>query len=105
MSDLASLEQKGLAELAECKDEASLRAWNTRFFGPQGDMTLALKAVGTRPPAERAAYGKEANRVKQTLTAAYEQALAQVDREPDRFRIFPPHFTRLTSFCRRGYNR
>jgi phenylalanyl-tRNA synthetase alpha chain len=37
---------------------------------------LALKEVGKVPPAERRAYGQQANRLKETLTQAYEQALA-----------------------------
>jgi phenylalanyl-tRNA synthetase alpha chain len=76
MSNLASLEQRGLAELQSCADEAGLRAWNTKYFGKQGDVTLALKKVGEVPPAERRAYGQDANRIKETLAQAYETALA-----------------------------
>ena len=53
MSSLASLEQRGLAELQECADEGALRAWNTKYFGKQGEVTLALKRVGEVPPEER----------------------------------------------------
>ncbi|MBX9681658.1 MAG: phenylalanine--tRNA ligase subunit alpha [Gemmataceae bacterium] len=81
MSDLASLEAKARAELAASGDESALRSWNTLYFGPQGEVSVALKAVGTRPPAERAAYGKEANRVKQALVEAYEQRTAQAKEE------------------------
>ena len=77
MSQLASLEQRGLQELHTCADEAALRAWNTRYFGKQGDITLAIKRVGEVPPAERRSYGQEANRLKESLTTAYESALAQ----------------------------
>jgi len=78
MSDLTSLEQRGLAELKVCSDEAALRAWNTRYFGKQGEVVLALKAVGTVPPADRKTYGQEANRVKESLLSAHEVALAAV---------------------------
>jgi phenylalanyl-tRNA synthetase alpha chain len=77
MSSLASLEQCGLQELRDCADEVGLRAWNTKYFGKQGDVTLALKRVGEVAPAERRAYGQDANRVKESLTRAYEAALAQ----------------------------
>jgi phenylalanyl-tRNA synthetase alpha chain len=77
MSELAALEQRGLAELQSCNDEAALRAWHTLFFGKQGEVTLALKRVGECPPAERKAYGQEANRIKTVLTEAYEAALAK----------------------------
>ena len=76
MSDLAALEQRALAELATCKDEPSLRAWNSRYFGKQGEVAVALKHVGAVPPAERKAYGQQANQVKEKLTRAYDEALA-----------------------------
>ena len=53
MSDLASLEQRALAELSACKDEAELRAWHTKYFGKQGEVLLAVKKIGEVPPAER----------------------------------------------------
>ena len=76
MADLASLEQRALAELKSCSDEASLRAWNTKYFGKQGEVIAALKAVGTIPPAERKEYGQKANQLKESLTLAYDKALA-----------------------------
>jgi phenylalanyl-tRNA synthetase alpha chain len=76
MSTLAALLEKALAELKACADEAALRAWNTRYFGKQGEVVLAVKDIGKVPPAERPAFGKEANRIKEGLTAAYDQALA-----------------------------
>jgi phenylalanyl-tRNA synthetase alpha chain len=78
MSDLASLEQRALGELQACANEDALRAWNTRYFGKQGEMALALKKVGEVPPAERKAYGQTANRIKESLTQAHEKAVAQV---------------------------
>jgi phenylalanyl-tRNA synthetase alpha chain len=78
MSELASLEQHGLTELHACADEEALRAWHILYFGkPKGLITVALKKVGESPPAERPAYGLEANRIKVALTEAYEQALAK----------------------------
>lgn len=72
MSELAELEQRALAELDAVADEAALRAWKTKYFGNQGEVLLALKKLQTLPPAEKAAYGKEVNQVKATLTQAYE---------------------------------
>ena len=75
MSDLATLEQRALAELQGCADEAALRAWNTRYFGKQGEVPQALSAIGKIAKEERKAYGQQANQVKEKLTAAYETAL------------------------------
>jgi phenylalanyl-tRNA synthetase alpha chain len=77
MPDLAFLEQQALTELAACPDEAALRAWNTRYFGKQGTVALAMREVGKVPPAERPAYGQKANQVKEKLTAEYEAAFAR----------------------------
>src|SRR5689334_12222177 len=77
MSDLALLEQRALAELPACADEAALRAWNTRYFGKQGEVALAIKDIGKVPPSERRSYGQEANRIKESLLKAYDQALEQ----------------------------
>src|SRR5713101_3976582 len=77
MSNVATLEQRALAELQACSDEAALRHWNSKYFGKQGEVALALKRVGEVPPAERRTYGQEANRVKEALTQAFETALAR----------------------------
>jgi phenylalanyl-tRNA synthetase alpha chain len=76
MSDLADLEQRALAELKACSDEAGLRAWYTRYFGKQGEVSAAVKKVGTVPPDQRKAYGQQANQVKERLTQAHEAAQA-----------------------------
>lgn len=81
MPDLASLERTALEELKACADEPALRAWNTRYFGDQGLVKLAMKEIGKVPQAERKAYGQEANRVKDALTAAHESALAAKHKE------------------------
>src|SRR5205807_2389765 len=75
-TDLADLEQRAVAELAACGDEAALRGWNNKYFGKQGELALALRRIGEVPPADRKAYGQEANRLKEALTHKYEEALA-----------------------------
>src|SRR3954454_22661376 len=76
-TDLAALERQALAELAAAADdEPALRAWNSKYFGKQGELALALRRIGEVPPADRKAYGQDANRIKEALTAKYEEALA-----------------------------
>lgn len=75
LSELAKLEEVGLQELAACRDEASVRAWNTKYFGDKGLMKAALAAIGKVPKEERASYGQEANRIKLALESALAQAL------------------------------
>lgn len=81
MADLLELGKRASAELAACADEAAVRAWNTKYFGKQGEVLAALKDVGKQPPDQRPAYGQEANRVKVALTQAYEEALAKKKEE------------------------
>src|SRR5581483_10532751 len=75
-TDLADLERRALAELAAAGDEAALRGWNSKYFGKVGEIALALRRIGEVPPADRKAYGQEANRIKEALTAKYDEALA-----------------------------
>jgi phenylalanyl-tRNA synthetase alpha chain len=76
MSELASLEQRALADLQSCADEAALRAWNTRYL--KGEIDQAVKKVSTLPTAERPAYGKQANELKKKLTQAHETVAAEL---------------------------
>src|SRR5439155_1225615 len=76
-AELAALQARALAELNAAADEAALRAWNTKYFGKQGEMLLALKKVGSVPPDQRRAYGQQANQVKESLLNAYENAVAR----------------------------
>ena len=73
MDDLSELEKRALAELAECRTDADLRAWAAKYVGEKGALTAALKALGTLPKDQRPAYGQAVNRLKQTLLAAEEQ--------------------------------
>src|SRR5436305_15108131 len=75
-ADLSGLEQRALAELAASADEPALRAWNSKYFGKQGEIALALRRIGEVPAADRKAYGQEANRVMEALTHKYVEALA-----------------------------
>jgi phenylalanyl-tRNA synthetase alpha chain len=77
-ADLSNLEAKALAELNSATDQDGLQAWNTKFFGDKGELTSALKALGTLPKDQRPAYGQAVNRLKQKLLAAEEQKKAAV---------------------------
>lgn len=77
VDELKTLENRALGELKGCPDVPSLRHWNTRYFGKTGEMVSALKRVGEVAPDQRKAYGQEANRIKESLTVAYESALTQ----------------------------
>ncbi len=75
MSDLASLEQRALAELKACADAAALHAWHSKYLGKQGEVNLIFKKVNE--VADKKAFGIQANKVKDTLTSAYDAAEEQ----------------------------
>ena len=67
MSDLDSLKNRALDQLGACSDESTLRAWNSHYFGKNGEMLAALKKVSELPPESRKEYGQQANIVKEQL--------------------------------------
>lgn len=74
--ELLELERRAIAELDSCGDESGLRAWYTKYFGDSGEIKQALSAVAKVAKDQRPAYGKEANRIKESLLAKYESATA-----------------------------
>jgi phenylalanyl-tRNA synthetase alpha chain len=80
VNTIEALEPQALSELAACDSDAALRAWNAKYLGKSGEVTVAVKRVSELPPAERPAYGQAINALKQKLLAA-EAAHAQVLRQ------------------------
>jgi phenylalanyl-tRNA synthetase alpha chain len=76
--ELPELEKRALAELDAAADEAAVRQWHTHWFGDKGELTKALGSIGTLAKDQRAAYGKEVNRVKQVLLTAHEAKQAKI---------------------------
>jgi phenylalanyl-tRNA synthetase alpha chain len=76
MSDLDALQQRALAALKACADEAALHAWNNEYL--EGALREALRSIGKIPPTERKAFGQKANQVKEALTRAKEAKQAEV---------------------------
>lgn len=59
------------ADIGSCSDEESLEALRIKYLGrKQGLVTEALKKISSITPAKRGTYGKEANVLKQEITAA-----------------------------------
>jgi phenylalanyl-tRNA synthetase alpha chain len=75
--ELQALEKQGLEELHACVDEAALRAWNTKYLSEKGLWKAAFGKLNTLPKEEKKAFGEEANRVKKSLSDAYDKAIAE----------------------------
>src|SRR5438132_7735297 len=77
-SDLAAIRDRFHAAIAAVETLDDLTAVRHRFLSrTDGEATLAVKAIASRPPAERRTYGAEANALKKII----EDALAE--READ----------------------
>src|SRR3954469_5460852 len=77
MADLAALEQRALTALKACGDAPALRPWHSHYLGDKGEVPAVFRKMGDIPPAERKAFGQQANQVKDRLTQAYKTALAE----------------------------
>lgn len=71
LEQLDSIYRRALAELNGLTDGEALAEWQRRYLGKKGEVTLLLRATGTLPKEQRAAFGQRANALRDALTAAY----------------------------------
>ena len=72
-AELDQLHDSALAELDSVSDSELLKNWESRFIGKKGQVTDALKKIGSLPAEERADFGRRVNEIKQLLINAYEE--------------------------------
>ncbi|MBI2374241.1 MAG: phenylalanine--tRNA ligase subunit alpha [Deltaproteobacteria bacterium] len=82
--ELADLEASFKNELAAMSTDAHdaaqlLLLLKSSFLGPKGKLTGVLRGLGRLTSEERPAAGREANRVRQTIEAALDQASAEAE--------------------------
>jgi phenylalanyl-tRNA synthetase alpha chain len=80
ISMLRELRARAEADLLVAGDLKRLEAWRIRYLGTKGELTSALKDLGTLPRDERPAAGQAANEAKRALEAAHEERLAELKR-------------------------
>ncbi len=78
MSNLATLSQQALDEVAASSTLAALDEVRVRWLGKKGLLTEQLKSLGALPAAERPAAGARINDAKQVVQAAIEAAEAKL---------------------------
>ena len=81
LEQLDGLERQAQAALATTTSERALAEWSAQYLGRRGKVTEAVRAVGNLPRADRPAYGKRANQVKQRLAEAYQARLEALMRQ------------------------
>src|SRR3954467_2285830 len=70
VSDLASLEQTILADIAAAGDEASLETVRVAALGKKGSISALLSTLGKMSPDERKTQGAAINQAKDKVTEA-----------------------------------
>src|ERR1700755_248756 len=70
MSDLATLEQQILADIAAASDEAALEAVRVAALGKKGSISALLATLGKMSPDERKTQGAAINLAKDKVTQA-----------------------------------
>ena len=81
LEQLEAQYEEALAALAAVNDGDSLHAWEIRYLGKRGSVTLLLRSTGQLPAEERASFGKRANEIKNLLTEAYADREALVQQQ------------------------
>jgi phenylalanyl-tRNA synthetase alpha chain len=71
LEQLDTIYTQAITELDGISDGETLQAWERRYLGKKGEVTLALRAMGSLPKEERAEFGKRANVIKNDLLAAF----------------------------------
>ena len=64
MSEVQSLTETALKDIAEAKDERALDQLRVDYLGKKGQLTGLLKSLGKLPPEERPAAGEKINQAK-----------------------------------------
>jgi phenylalanyl-tRNA synthetase alpha chain len=78
MSDIATLSQQILSDIAAAADEGALETARIAALGRNGTITALLKTLGTITPEERRVQGPLINGLKDKVTAAIEARRAEL---------------------------
>jgi phenylalanyl-tRNA synthetase alpha chain len=79
LDKLKSLKNEALEALETIASEEDLQAWNSKYIGKKGNITLMLRSTGQLPKEDRPAFGKLANQVKVALADAHAARKAIVE--------------------------
>ena len=80
MNDAADLVVRALGAIASSADLATLDAVRVHWLGKKGELTAALKSLGTLPEAERRAAGQAINAAKVQVQNALDARRGELER-------------------------
>jgi phenylalanyl-tRNA synthetase alpha chain len=87
VSELSSVVEQALREVASCSALAALEDCRVKWLGKKGGLTEQLKALGALPASERPAAGARINEAKARVQEAIEARRAQLERSEDEARL------------------
>jgi phenylalanyl-tRNA synthetase alpha chain len=87
VSELASLTERALQEVAASDQLAALDDVRVRWLGKKGTLTEQLKSLGALPASDRPAAGQRINEAKQRVQTALDERRAALERAQDEQRL------------------
>ena len=72
MEKLTDLQARALGQLESIWNNEQLEAWRVEYLGRKGAVSTLFEQIGSLPPQERGAFGKNANAVKQALIRKFQ---------------------------------
>ena len=72
LEKLEELAGEARQRLEKADSSEALEQWHRAYLGPKGSIQLLTRQIGSLPPEERPAFGREVNVVKQSLQKEYE---------------------------------
>jgi phenylalanyl-tRNA synthetase alpha chain len=87
VSDLASVVEQALREIAACGTLAALEDCRVHWLGKKGGLTEQLKALGSLPASERPAAGARINEAKVRVQEAIEARRVALEQLQDEARL------------------
>lgn len=81
LQQLHELEHQAMEALQGVASEEELEAWRLKYLGRKGELTDRLRLVGQLAAEERPGIGREANRIKGALEAAFQARAEALQRE------------------------
>lgn len=73
--------EKVTGEIAKAVTAPALEALRLKYLGRQGELTAALRQLGSLPVEQRKEVGAQANRLRQAIEAELEAAKSRIERE------------------------
>ena len=75
INQVKNLESTALENIRQARTPEELELLRVKYLGRKGDLTAVLRSLGKLDPEERRQVGQEANRAKEALEAAIDEAL------------------------------